>query len=279
MSYRTVMLHLDLNSENRGVLAIGADIARRHGADVIGISAAQPLPPIPASRDGSLPAEDVLRLDREQILRDLAVCERQFRQAMQGCKGQVEWRSALTPKSLPAWIAEQARAADLIITGPMKPFSIFDAHMRVNVGALALWAGRPVLVVPPNVEILSLRDVLVAWKDTREARRAVADALPLLLEAERVVVLAVADAGDVQPVRSRVEDVARWLSRHGVRAVPEAIAADTREDIVLAEEVTGRAPDLLVAGAYGHNRLSEWVFGGVTRDILLSAGHCVLLSH
>ena len=164
MSYRTVMLHLDLNSDNRGVLAVGSDIARRHGADVIGVAVAQPLPPIPDAGiyGGVSMTAEMIQLDREQAMRDFAVCEKQFRDALGGCKGQLEWRSAIVSKSLPAWIAEQARAADLIVTSPMKPFSIWESHTRVNIGALALLAGRPVLVVPPRAESLSLRDVMVA---------------------------------------------------------------------------------------------------------------------
>jgi nucleotide-binding universal stress UspA family protein len=281
MSYRTVMLHLDLNSDNRGVLAVGNEIVRRHDADVIGIAAAQPLPPMPdgAYYSGVSMTAEMVQLDREQTMRDMAVCEKQFRQSLSGCKGQVEWRAVITPDPLPAWIAEQARAADLIVTSPARPFSILDSHTRVNVGALALRAGRPVLVVPPKLEALALREVLVLWKDTREVRRAICDALPLLLEAEKVTVLSVADADELQSVQTRVDDVARWLGRHGVHAVARAFAADTHADIVLAEQVAAAAPDLLVAGAYGHSRLNEWAFGGVTRDILLRASHCVLLSH
>jgi len=209
----------------------------------------------------------------------MAACEKQFRQALRDCKGEIEWRSTVTIAPLPSWIAEQARAADLIVTGPTAPLSPLNGGDRVNIGALALRAGRPVLVVPSNVEKLSLGRVLVAWKDTREARRAVVDALPLLLEAESVTVLAVADLDDLKPVQARVEDVARWLARHGVHAIPEAVVANTQESRVLGEEIAGRAPDLVVAGAYGHSRLNEWVFGGATKDILLSAGCCVLLSH
>jgi nucleotide-binding universal stress UspA family protein len=279
--YRTIMLHLDLNSENRAVLAIGGAIARRHGADVIGIAAAQPMPPVADAGyyGGVAVAAEMLQLDQTQAAQALAACEKQFRDAIGAGKGGIEWRAAFTPAPLPAWMARQARAADLIVTGPTRPFSLFETQTRVNIGSLAMAAGRPVLVVPPNAEALSLRHVLVAWKDTREARRALTDALPLLLEAEKVVVLAVSEGEALAAAQAGVEDVARWLSRHGVRAVPEALAADTDEDIVLAEEIAGRAPDLVVAGAYGHSRLNEWAFGGITRDLLLRSGTCVLLSH
>jgi nucleotide-binding universal stress UspA family protein len=222
---------------------------------------------------------EVARLDREQLQKDLAACENQFHAAMRGIAGETEWRSEIASASLAAMIARQARAADLVITAPALPWSALESNTSVNAAALALRAGRPVLVVPRNLASFATRNILVAWKDGREARHAVADALPLLLDAEAVTVLEVADLDDLKPVQTRVEDVARWLARHGVRAVAEAVAANTGESHVLASEIERRAPDLLVAGAYGHSRMNEWVFGGVTREILLGAGCCVLLSH
>ena len=78
-------------------------------------------------------------------------------------------------------------------------------------------AGRPVFVVPPEAEYLKLKNALVAWKDTREARRAVADALPLLRKAEEInVVEVIEDDSDRSAARARVDDVAAWLSRHQI---------------------------------------------------------------
>jgi nucleotide-binding universal stress UspA family protein len=224
-------------------------------------------------------APEVIRQDREEIEQGMAACQKQFRSALKDVAGEMEWRSEVSVESLPGAIARQARAADLIITAPSLPLSVFDNSARVNVGALTLRAGRPVLMMPRNAESFAPRNILAAWKDTREARRAFTDALPLMLEAETAVVLEVADLDDLKPVQWRVEDVARWLARHGVRALPEAVTVNTNENRALAEEIASRAPDLVVAGAYGHNRMNEWVFGGVTRDVLLEAGCPVLMSH
>ncbi len=80
-------------------------------------------------------------------------------------------------------------------------------------------AGRPLLVVPDSVDWLDLRSVLVAWKDTPEARRAIADSLPMLRKAKDVTVAEIVEDGDGRPAAaSRVRDVVAWLSRHGVSA-------------------------------------------------------------
>jgi nucleotide-binding universal stress UspA family protein len=188
----------------------------------------------------------------------------------------MEWRSAL------AWptdfVARNARAADLIVTGPQAAAA--DATSRVDTGDLVMRAGRPVLVVPPGAEFLRLNSVVVAWKDTREARRAVNDALPLLHKAREVIVVELLDEGaDKAAAKARVDDVARWLVRREISA--SSIA--TRALVGVTNRLTTLAQDegagIIVAGAYGHSRFQEWVFGGVTRDLLTQQSCCALLSH
>ena len=143
-------------------------------------------------------------------------------------------------------------------------------------------AGRPLLVVPDTATWLDLRSVLVAWKDTTEARRAIADSLPLLRKARDVTVAEIVEADDSRPAAlSRVRDVVAWLSRHGVAArelVPEnnggRDAAD-QLDRIAADVGAG----VVVAGAYGHSRFRELILGGMTQHLITQTARCVLLSH
>ena len=281
MTYRTLMLLLDPNGDNRAVLAVGASLARRFGASVIGLAAVRPPPPMidGGSYGGALMLAEAAAVDLTQAERDLAACGNQFRAALKDCTQELEWRGSVVPEALAVHVADQGRGADLIITSPTPPASILEPEGRVNVGALAIRAGRPILVVPRGTTDLALSNVLAAFKDTREARRAMADALPLLLEAQTAVVLEIARDDEVRDAQRHVDDVARWLARHGVHALPEALAAGTSESGALAREIRERKPDLIVAGAYGHNRMNEWIFGGITRDILLESGCCILMSH
>jgi len=171
------------------------------------------------------------------------------------------------------------RAADLLVTAAEEGGSLFDRSRQVNVADLVLRAGRPVLVVGSTVDALDLRSVVIAWKDTREARRAVEDALPLLMLSDRVIVAEVASGEELAGARVRTKDVAAWLARHGVTASARTVTAANEEAAELWKLAKELDAGLLVGGAYGHTRLHEWVLGGVTRDLLLQPARCSLVSH
>jgi len=108
---------------------------------------------------------------------------------------------------------------------------------------------------------------MVCWRDTREARRAVSDALPLLQKTQQVVVVElVPDESGRDAAHGRVDDVIAWLKRHGVAAFARVFHWPERNNPM--EKLFQYGADLIVAGAYGHTRLREWVFGGFTGDLL-----------
>lgn len=134
------------------------------------------------------------------------------------------------------------------------------------------------MIVPREHRRLNLNRVVIAWKDTRDARRAVADALPLLQKAHDVSVIEICSPGTIKEAHERTGDVAQWLKSHGVAAHGIAESCEFNELEGLRARLR-KGCDLLVAGAYGHSRLREWAFGGITMDLLLPAHHCTLLSH
>ena len=132
---------------------------------------------------------------------------------------------------------------------------------------------------PPQLTGFNFKCAIIAWKDTREARRAVSDALPLLHQVEQVIVAEIVQEQSAQTAsKARLDDVAEWLVRRGIAAASvatkELIGVTGQIEIMAQDE----GADVIVAGAYGHTRLTEWVFGGVTRD-LLAGKRSVLLSH
>lgn len=276
MSYDCIMVHLELSKENASLLRIVGDLAERFRSKVIGIAACQPLQIL---LNEGFSADEAIVQNRKDIAKEMEIAEAEFRAALSGRARDLEWRSSVTYGALADYIAEEARCADLIVTAKDNGPSFLDESHRVRLGDLVMRAGRPVLIVPDGVTALNLRHVFVGWKDTREARRAVADALPLLAISQDVTVLEVVPAQERQNAKRRVEDVAAWLSRRGISARS------------MTDTPTGSAPgylharllvdhcDLLVAGAYGHNRVGEWIFGGVTQDVLLDPEFCVLVSH
>lgn len=269
------MVHLDLGRSNDGLLEIARDLANRLQAKVIGIAACQPV--TMAYGEGHITA-DLIEQDRAEIEAELRAAEANFRSAFQNHGEALEWRSSVSYASLADYVAREARAADLVITG-VATGDLFDATRTINQGDLVMHAGRPVLLVPIATSAMHLEQAVVGWKDTRETRRATFDAIPLLRLASRVTVVEIASEDKLAHARARLADVVAWLERHGVKAVWEAVAA-TGDDIaqlnLIAQE---HHADLIVAGAYGHRRAHEWALGGVTRDLLLRPNRCALVSH
>jgi nucleotide-binding universal stress UspA family protein len=275
MSYATLMVHMELGRPNTGLLSVAAELADRFNAGVVGIAARQPMQMVYG--DGYV-SGDVYQQDRDEIIKELNAAEEEFRAALQGRVAFVEWRSAQMYAYLAGYFANEARCADLILTG-VGTGDFLDASRAVNTGELIMQTGRPVLIVPTTATTLKLDHVLVGWKDTPETRRAVSDALPLLKLAAQVSVVEIAAEDDLAAAERHVHDVASWLQRHHVRAEGSALLSTGDDATALYAIGQDKGTDVVVAGAYGHSRLREWVLGGVTRDLLLSANRCSLVSH
>jgi nucleotide-binding universal stress UspA family protein len=275
VSYSTLMVHLELGKPNAGLLAVAGDLAELFHAHVIGIAACQPMQFVYGM--GYVSA-DYFDRDMADLQKDSQAAETEFRSALQTRAGSLEWRSTVEFGALSGHIAHEARSSDLIITS-VESGGLFEASRLVNTGDLIMQVGRPVLVVPQGAKALALDQVLVAWKDTRETRRAVLDALPLLKKAARVTLAEIAVEDRLPLAHKHLEEVAGWLGRHGVKAEGRASLSTGEDADRLYDIAKEQGADVVVAGAYGHSRLREWVLGGVTRDLLLRADICALVSH
>jgi nucleotide-binding universal stress UspA family protein len=275
VTYSTLMVHLELGHSNEGLLSAAGDLAERFHAHVIGIAACQPMQFVYG--EGYVSA-DFFEQDMADLKKESAAAEAEFRNALGTRVKSLEWRSSIVSGVLSGHLAHEARSADLVITS-ITSGDFFDASRRVNTGDLVMQIGRPVLIVPAASKKVKLDRIVVAWKDTREARRAAFDALPLLKTAAHVAVIEIADPAEMAAAHEHLNDVVGWLKRQGVSA--DAIASPSTGDdatrlYTIAQE---QGADVIVAGAYGHSRLREWVLGGVTRDLLLRADQCSLVSH
>ncbi len=273
MSFAAMMVHVDVDGSSDGRIRLAANLADRYAATLIGISAHM-LPPYPAEGAYFVTPEFVAE-ERRDIVASLKRAEEAFRAAV-GADRKIEWRSDI---DLPDdYLAAQARAADLVIIG-RDPLNRGTGR-AIDPGAAVLRAGRPVLVVPPGIDALKAQRVVVGWKDGREARRAIRDSLPLLREAKSVAVVEICDKDMEVAGRRNVDDVARYLERHHV-PVGSAVAAhvDTSAARELIRMAAAEDADLIVVGGYGHSRLGEWIFGGVTRDLMTSSPICCLMAN
>jgi nucleotide-binding universal stress UspA family protein len=272
MSFRTIVVHLDGRPRRAERLALAFALAGRFDAHLVGLFAleAARIPSYALAETGQL----VVEIERKRRAEEARAAEAEFRQAERRAAGKAEWRLSLDdPQSA---LRLSARYADLVIAGQPEAD---DGPGRAFAGELVLGAGRPVLFVPLAGRFADCgKRVLVAWNASREAARAVTDALPLLQRADVVEVVAFQPGGEHGEIPAA--DISHYLARHGVKA---NAARDVNPGVGIGERILSRAADLgadlIVMGAYGHSRLRELALGGATRTVLDSMTAPVLMAH
>lgn len=276
MSYKSIMVHLTAGGSNHARIALARNLAAKFDARLIGIAASELSPPLYFT-DGEV-GQRIIDESEESIKSTLSALEKEFYQGLDCAGLETEWRSS---REMPTqYIAREARAADLIVTGRSQSIVLSDAFASADPSDLVMEGGRPLLIVPDSVTWLDSRNSLVAWKDTAEARRAIVDALPLLQIAKEVAVVELVEGKhtSIEAAQRQVRDVAGWLACHGASATPIVVKAEKDVSDQLEQISSEVGAGLIVAGAYGHSRLREWVFGGATRHFLQDSERCVLLS-
>ena len=274
MSYAALMVYVDADGIPEQRVRIAADLAAKFDAALIGISA-RAVPPLFVAEGVII--QEATEDDIKQMRSGLVKRGAWFRGVVGADRPDVEWRTAL---DFPAEaLTRESRSADLVILG-QEAQGRYDNYRNLYPREVLLKLGRPALLVAPGAGSLRAKHVVLAWKDTREARRATLDAIPFLRAAKRVSVVEVCSRDDERNALARTEDVVRYLGRHGIRADPRPIVHRDRSDADhLVQFALDEDADLLVAGAYGHSRVGEWIFGGMTRSILESCPLCCLMSH
>lgn len=274
--FRTIMVHVDDDCADRLNLAI--DLAKQFKSSLIGVTAGVPRLPIEvydAGLGGVALGPEYSTFDREHLKAEFGKLADMFSAATKAAGLETDWFAYFEAPSVA--IARAATSADLVILGTGDT-SLLGNLGVASAGDVVLHTGRPILVVPKGCRKLSLDRVVVAWKDTPEAQRAISDALPFLKGAGSVVVFGVAhpDAKDEAALAAPLG----FLVRHDIAAKTEVIPHGnaTIEDEVLTYAAKAKA-GLVVAGAYGHSRMREWVFGGVTRGLLTRSNIPTLFSH
>lgn len=275
MDYKTILLQLDESPRRAERIAFALRLADAFGAHLTGRFAqnAALLPTYAMAEAGAA----AVQFEEDARAEAAAKAEGEFRAAAARTPTvSAEWRDA--KGDLPGDPAAAARCADLVVAGQPDPDSPLQ---RTAAGDLLLSAGRPVLFVPYAGRFPTVgRRVLVAWNDSRESARAVADALPFLRRAQSVHVVRFETGRAGAPAGGTASDIALHLARHGVKV---QLAAERIADIEVGEQMLSRAADLeadlIVMGAYGHSRVRESVLGGATRTLLDAMTVPTLMSH
>ncbi|PVE24326.1 universal stress protein [Microvirga sp. KLBC 81] len=275
---RDIMVHLDGSPEDEIRLEHGQAIASAGRAHLIGIFT-NLLPNFTAAIgiDGGAAAMQVLTELEDKARQDGDATAKRLTERLAGLQVPSELRRFdATRGTLSAGVAEQARCADLFIA--TRPYGETETPVWSDlVEAVLFGSGRALLLVPPGQHRHGpIQTVLVAWNGSREAARALREGLDLIEQASRTVVLVVDPPPDTMPWL----EVEVHLARHGVVAeVTTAESQDRRVADVILDEARRLSADLVVMGGYGHTRLREQVFGGVTLDMLSAAESPLLVAH
>lgn len=284
MSLKEILVQLDATPRSAARLSVAVALAQQHGAHLVGLGIAD----IPSADQfrGNVMAllpgspEQMVQSMRDQALSTLAPTEAAFRESLRHTALSGEWR--LAEGNPAAVMMAQARYADLAILGQSNRYEAQDGSIDAMIVSTLMQAGRPILMVPfAGVFSTVGQRVLVAWNASREAARAVHDALPLLVAADLVTVLVI----NPRPGMTRygdvpAADIAAHLARHNVKVeATHTVATDISDGEALLSYAADIGADLIVAGAYGHSRVREMVFGGVTQTLLTEMTVPVLLSH
>jgi len=285
MSLKDILVYIDGSARSAAVIDFAMSLAGRQSAHLTALYVIElPSPALFYGDPGGFVdprlIDQMMTEFREKSMAEAARLEKHFRDRMRRDGIEGEWRidEGLTAET----VSLHARYADLTVLGQRDPSEASLAAASDVVGTTLLSSGRPVLVFPyAGVFPAVGRSILVGWKSTREAARAVNDALPILMQADTVTVLAmnpergIGGDGDVP-----AGDIALHLARHGVKAsASHTVVKEIGEGDALLNYASDREADLIVAGGYGHSRTREFVFGGVTRTLLSAMTVPVFLSH
>ncbi len=275
MSYKSMVVCLDNSAGSARLLDFALELAARHGAHLTGLHLTYD--PIIMSDPYAVWAPMMLEWE-ESAEEKQNIAKEQFYSSAKKAAVNVDWAGYRSSDA--GHVIAHARASDLAIIGQRNPNDVSNDAGNNLADLLALKLGRPVLYLPYAGNISAkLNKIMVAWDGGREAARAMADALPFLAAAKQVTVLSISEQADLDNDLPDI-NIAGYLARHEVKV---DIERNQGVDIDPADWLLSRAneldADLLVMGAYGHNRMTEMVLGGVTRSLLRHMTLPVLMSH
>ena len=272
MAYRTFLLELVDDPQNDSRIECARRLAAQFDAELVGIHVSPPpFLPVGFGEGAAYVGPEVFEAQREanRLVRERV--EAAFRRQCDPAKMPV--RDIYEEGDPGELLAEAARGADLTILA-QEGGSGLEALAPQPIHHVILSAGGPVLVLPRAAPAATLgKHVVVAWNGSREAARAAKDAVPFLVRADAVIVVA---AGE--EAAASLDAATGLLKRHGAKVTVRQVEMGRGHGTTLLEAAAAESADLLVMGAYGHSRLREIVLGGATRDVLRGARMPVLLS-
>ncbi len=283
ITIKTILVYLDTEEHAADLIGIAASIAEATTAHLVALHVVSD---VFVSATMSLEAMgEMIEAERQAYAAKAARIEVRYRQAVAGLRIPNEWRAVQAHLETAADVVmRHGRTADLIVLGQSEhELDVFGTDVSEEV---MLGAGRPVLLVPLKGRNGPIgKRILIAWKDSREAARAVFDALPFLEQSDMVYILSVKperrrSTGTPSPLTIPAADIAASLAHHDVRCeIVEVVGPEVTVADEILSQVKEHRCDMVVMGGYGHSRMRELFFGGTTQSMFDSLTVPVLMSH
>lgn len=270
-----LLVHVDGSQAGRRRVRYASELAAHSGARLSGLHVTPQAEAPPVYKPSVVVAAQ--RGISTRLAQDAEAAETIFREGVMEKKPDALWIGAAG--DVVRGVCAQARYADLVILGQYETQGSAERHPLPVAHAVVLRCGRPVLVVPAESMFCTFTKVAIAWDGSREAVRAVHDALPLLSLAHSVDIVTITDPA-AGPDEADAEHLSLHLERHGISVSDERrqiITVDEHRS--LRDELEQGGHELLVMGGYSHPMWMEFVFGGATQLNLLSSKTPIFISH
>lgn len=273
--FRDLLVHVDGGEAGRRRVQFAVDLALRTGARLSGLHVMPP-PDVPPLYKPSQVDEAVAKRSLGLASNTRAAKKAFHEEVAQRLTG-TRWFES--DGDIVDGISARARYADLVILGQYEWQRPDVAHPLPIAHPVVSRCGRPVLVVPAAVGLISFDRAAIAWDGSREAVRAVHDALPLLALSRSVEIVTIISPSAVESADD-AKHLSTHLANHGIKIEQHAVQIRTEEELtVLRQQIEKAHYDLLVMGGYSHPMWLQFIFGGTTRSMLLSSKIPILVSH
>lgn len=280
MSYKTILVCLESESEAEILLPVAIRLSRQFDAHLIGLHVLQNME-LYASVSMELTGAALAQIRESQQARADRI-KTIFDQSVANEDVASEWRQLESSVAASGeQLAEQARCADLVLSAQVDPEHDSPA-LAATQRRLIEHSGRPVLVIPRAGKFTSIGTrTLIGWSGTGEAARAVHDAIPFMRQGQESRVFWVSDShvSAESALKQSAHDLAAALDRHDIKAT---VSHRARNQITIGDELLNEAADtgsdLIVTGAFGHSRLYDFVIGATTSHLLAHMTVPVLFS-
>ncbi|MDF2233537.1 universal stress protein [Albimonas sp. CAU 1670] len=280
MSIKTITVFVDGGPASDARLSAACDMAGKYGAHLVAVAFARQFDMGVYAMPGAEMAMDLSAIDTARAEAKELAKKAEAKMQAAGVSADARWASSIAA-GLEETAARAARHSDISIVGPAGGEGPAGEAAEAAFEGALFGSGRPVLMLPEGWSKPVGTNVMLAWDGSHVAARALQDAMPLIKAAGSVTIAIVDPEPGVDGTGEEPgADIATVIARHGVKVEVKTIAragASTAERLMATAGELGA--DLMVMGGYGHSRLREAIFSGVSRSVLEAPNVPVLVSH